>query len=243
MQIEPQKINQRIRLFDVSPHQTASIRSIANYMQDAADENARRLGFSYAQLPEGRAWVMIRTHIEMQRYPNWFESFQIETWPSGTDRYLAFREFILTDEADHVIGRGSTHWIMLDLEKRKPGRVPESFADLKWPDRPRNFTDLPRLEPLERVDFETSFVARYDDQDVMGHTNNAVYISWVAEAVPAEYLHTHELQTIDVVFRAECVMGDRILAQTQDMGDGRFLHQLIRAEDQKEVVLAYTVWR
>ena len=54
--------------------------------------------------------------IEMDRYPDEYEHYQIETWVSDINRLMTTRNFILHDRAGNAIGKGCTHWSMIDFK-------------------------------------------------------------------------------------------------------------------------------
>ncbi|MBL7980096.1 MAG: hypothetical protein JNN12_17290 [Bacteroidetes Order II. Incertae sedis bacterium] len=241
--LQPYRTAYPVRPFNLTPAHRISIKSICDFMQDTADLHAREIGFAYDQLPEGRAWLMIRLRIEMNHYPRNRERMEVETWASGTDRFFAFREFLLFDEMGDQIGCATSSWVMLDLVRKRPGRILPEIEALPWPDLPKPISELPKHILPQNVDFIQRFLVRYGDLDIMEHTNNAVYVGWLAESVPEAYLARYVPKVIDISFKQESVAGDWVRVETEHLSEGGFRHRLVRERDGVEMALALSEWR
>ena len=80
----------RVRAADVTPRGTASVPALVAHFQEAAGRHAAALGVSMQDLlDEGKAWVLARLHLQLERWPRWTETIEIETWPSGLDGLFA----------------------------------------------------------------------------------------------------------------------------------------------------------
>lgn len=83
------KYDYRVQPGDVDLTQKASIITLGNHILHAAGEDADRLGFASAgcraTIPHGYS---SRMAIEMDRYPDEYEHYQIETWVSDINRLM-----------------------------------------------------------------------------------------------------------------------------------------------------------
>lgn len=228
--------------YQATPQQHISIKSMSDYMQDAADHSARELGFAYGQLPENMAWLMVRQRIEMKKLPLWRSSIQVETWPADAERLFAYRDFIFRDEQNAILGAATTQWVMLDLARKRPIRIPASVLNLRLPDKARPLAPLEKPQAFPEADLRFSFTVRYADTDLMGHTNNAVYVGWIGESVPREILLNHQIRMVDLSFKAESKWGDTVIVETAQIGERSFLHRILREADQKEILIGASAW-
>jgi acyl-ACP thioesterase len=241
--IDPWTETFRVRSYDVAPHGRAAIQALCNYFQEAAGNHAEQLGFSRdAMLEHGTAWVLMRLRIAVERYPEWQHTVTVETWPSGVDGLYATREFVLRDADGDLLARGTSAWAVIDVERRRPTRIPSELDDLDPPDRPRPIDFASRRVPsLGRVDRERRFDVRFSDLDLNQHVNNVRYVEWALEAAPEPVLLHQQPADIDIQFRAETTFGQAVVTQLQQ-DDGRFLHRVQRAGDDRVVAQATTQW-
>ena len=101
----------QIRTYECGPDGLVSLPTICNYLQEAASLNAEALKFSKSDFDAAGAnisWVLTRLKVRMERFPAWEERVHVATWPRGGRRIVAWRDFLLTDEAGDVFGRAVT---------------------------------------------------------------------------------------------------------------------------------------
>lgn len=237
-----------VRSYEVTPRGHASIQTIGHYLQEVASNHAQALGFSRDQmLAQNTAWVLSRLRVAMDRYPPWRSNVRVETWPSSAEGLRATREFILTDDAGEPLGRATSAWFVIDIDRRRPTRLPDSLDEVTPPDRERPLP-LPdeNLPAPDQTDHEHRFRVRYSDLDLNAHVNNMRYVEWAVEAVPKSILDSHQLAELDIQFRAETTFGETIETQAQQVDSSEtpsFLHIVRRRGDEQIVAQARTVWQ
>ena len=237
----------RVRSYDVTPGGTASVLALADYFQEAAGRHADALGVSMQEfLDEGKAWVLAHLHLQLERRPRWNDTVEIETWPSGLDRLFARREFVFRDETGTQLAQGTSAWLVIDVERRRPLRPPSVLHDIDTPDRPRPVdADLDDLPAPDRVDRTRDFTVRYHDLDLNRHVNNVRYLEWALETLPAEVLDEYECLALALQFEAEATHGDPIRATAALQHDGgtlRVRHRLAHAGSDETLARAVTTW-
>ncbi|MEX0748069.1 MAG: acyl-ACP thioesterase domain-containing protein [Rhodothermales bacterium] len=232
----------RVRSYESDPSGRASIQTICNYLQEAAGNHAGRLGVAVDQLTQKHmTWVLARLRVEMDGYPAWRDEVIVETWPSGHDGLYAMREFVVKGPAG-AVARASSAWLLIDLERRRPMRIPDFIANIELPDRHRPVSEMPsRLPEPTRTDTTLQFPVQYADLDVNRHVNNVRFVEWSLEALPAGFLESHSLATLDVHFRAEANLGDSIGVEVGELAPLDYAH-LVRSGD-RELARSRTTWR
>jgi len=134
---------------------------------------------------------------------------------------------------------------MLDLVRRRPVRITDVLPD--YPLEPRraiadDFPPLPRPGDSGR---EVHFTVRQSDLDMNRHVNNSVYLGWALESAPDEIAETRRPVDIEVGYRAEALAGDTVLARCgleAGANSGRFLQEIVRERDGKELVRLRVNW-
>ena len=118
----------QIRSYDVDVKKMATLMSLCRYFQESAGHHSQTAKLGYEHLLEkGQFWVLSRFFIEIDRYPEWQEQVCVETWSKGPDGIFALRDFTFFDADDKEIVRGTSGWLTLDTEKRRPQRL-DQFA-------------------------------------------------------------------------------------------------------------------
>jgi acyl-ACP thioesterase len=230
----------------------ASVRSLCEYMQEAAGNHAAHLGFSVDTLQrEGVAWVLSRIRIAPETPPAVNDRISVETWPVTIEGLQYRRDFIVRGENGRLIARAVSYWVVVTLATRKVGRVPAFIADAASANAgvalEGDFAiGRHRPPPVEEGGEVCRFRARMADIDRNHHVNNIRYLDWVLESVPADVRTTKRLAEIDLVFKSESVEGDMVVARTaanpEASGGAGFFHALVRERDGREIVRGATLW-
>ncbi len=234
----------RVRAYEADAAGLASVQTICNYFQETAGYHAAALGVSAPDLlRSGLTWVQTRLRVQVARRPAWLEDVAVETWPSGDNGRTATREYYLLGADGAVLARGVSTWAVLDVQRRRPVRIPDAIHHLVLPERPPALP--PGAEPpgaLEGPAGAAEFRVRRSDLDLNGHVNNVRYIEWLAEATPPEGF---DLAAFDLAYRAEVFLGEAIevLTAEQPPAEGaRVFRHSVRAAG-KEAARAETRWR
>jgi acyl-ACP thioesterase len=237
-----------VRSYAVTPHGTASVLAVCDYLQEAAGHHAQALGVSMQDLlREGRAWVLARLRLQVEQLPPWGQEVVVETWPSGLDGLYTTREFVLHAESGEApMARGTSAWLVIDTDRRRPLRPPRVLHTIETPDRPPPLSPATDDLPVpEQTDCERSFAVRYHDLDLNRHVNNVRYVEWALETLPPGVHDTHRCTDIALQFKAETTLGDTVHATARLEEDGDTLrahHHLRQSEADRTLGLATTTW-
>ncbi|NCC53302.1 MAG: hypothetical protein EOM20_19110, partial [Spartobacteria bacterium] len=130
-----------VRAYETDHERLGTIQTICNYFQEAASNHAGKLQVSITQWDRQRlTWVLGRLHIRVDRFPRWQETVTLTTYPSGGNRLYAFRDFEITVGGERL-ATGTSAWIVLDTQRRRPVRVPPYIMDMQPEGRPRLLAD------------------------------------------------------------------------------------------------------
>ena len=224
----------RVRAYEVGPDQRLTIASLCNYLQEVAGNHAHALGVSLLQQP-GMTWMLNRLHVRPIRMPAWQDDVYVDTWPSGHNGLLAWREFVVRDTAGELLAVGSSAWLMIDIARRRPVRLAASIDAIPLPDLPRPIADpFPKLAPPEAPVHHAAFEVYAGDLDQNGHANNVSFVGWAINTLPVE---SPALGSFEIDFRAEARRGDRVVSEACE-AEGGILHALYRLEGDARRLLA-----
>lgn len=238
----------RVRSYEADANGRATPASLCNYLQEAAGNHASALGLSVEQLRlSGLTWMLSRLRLEAAQLPHWRDTISVETWPSGNQGLLAMREFIVRSDSGEAIARATTAWLLIDLDRRRPARLPEEVLALRLPDRRPALTFTgDRVPAPEDPHAEEPVIVRWTDMDVNEHVNNVRYVAWALDALPEDILRSCMLSALSVDFLSESHMGDRLRVRRGAGAGGeeqRFLCEISRESDGSEVARIASAWR
>ena len=185
--------------------------SLFELLQTAAAEHAEALGVGGDSLREQRlAWVLLQWSLEMSYWPEAGKTVRIETWPSGyTDRIVRRDFFVLSSEGTRI-GQATSHWAMIDLDRRRPVRMPEAVRTIRTPVRPGALdAPLAKFPAPDPPAFVRTFPVSAEHLDANGHVNNVRFVEWVLASLPAETA-ARPLAGVDLSFRAEGREGETL---------------------------------
>jgi medium-chain acyl-[acyl-carrier-protein] hydrolase len=236
-----------VRVFEIDAHGTLSVRSLCDYLQEAAGNHARDLGAGVDALRDrGLTWVLSRIRVRITRLPGAGERLEIRTWHSGLDRLFSLRDFSLLDAGEKPIVTAVSAWVMLDLRARRPVRPATEFTPPDTSGIPRVFAaELDKLPGCEGAREGTRISVRWSDLDVNRHVNNSRYAEWVAEGASSVLRDGEKLAALDLDYLAETLYPDsvEVRSRRETSGSRRVDHTNERASDNVETVRARTEWR
>lgn len=237
--LKPYELEHSVRAFETGYTGKLTPSALIHLLQHCAGSHADELGWSIHSLHEsGQTWVLQRFYLRINRLPVTDEPFTIKTRPSGADRILAFRDYIVSDENNNPIAHATSNWVVLDLKTRRPVFITEDVKALGNRFGPR-WLEMPdvKLMPVKSHELHKVFRVRKHDLDLNRHVNNVRYIEWALEAVPDTIFESKPLISVDIIFKSECLYEDEISSFTEQTQAGRFTHTLIRTSDKKIVAL------
>ncbi|MFA5698755.1 MAG: acyl-ACP thioesterase domain-containing protein [Sphaerochaeta sp.] len=189
-------------------------------VQEAAGLHAAMRGASIIDLhKEGKTWVITRNHIEIFGYTRWNEEIHVQTWAQEPIRLHLPRIVEGYGSDGQLLFRAKTFWAIIDLKRGRPlrpqdmseriGLVKDStrVIDMNVP-RPNNETD--ELVHLGTYKPRVTYL----DTDRNNHINNITYLSWVLEALNAEFRTTYKVTKADVLYQKQTFLDDVVHVHT-----------------------------
>ena len=164
--------------------------------------------------------------------PRHGETITIQTWSNKFVRFQAERSFFMFDEAGNKILDGMSRWVFMDLEKRKPTNVPKEMAERCHGGQEPAILDEKFLVPKQaqgELLCTRALVVTRRDTDTNGHANNVKYLEWAMDDLPDAIYDEMDLKDIRIVYRKECMRGDRVELKTfvQDTDGGKEVFRFV----------------
>lgn len=239
----------RIHVYETGPDGKLNLYSLFNYMQDIASDHAIRLGFGRDDLMrDNRFWVLSRIYAEINHWPLWEDTIIVKTWPNGTDKLFALRNYEVRYPDGRHIASGTSSWLILDRSTKRVQR-PDSILSKYSPDLRSNDSPIRYASKLENSCDDGQVSLKYrikvSDLDVNLHTNNVRYLNWVYDTYGLEFIMKNTPQSAEINYLAESKYDEEIIIRTSSEKDkNRFLnHSIIRTNDSKELCRIRLEWK
>jgi acyl-ACP thioesterase len=207
-----------VRFGNIDRSDTLTLSATFDFFQEAAISHAEILGVGRdAMKRTGMVWVLSRIGVFMERRPRFGEMVTVRSWPRGSHKLFAVRDYDIRDAEDRPVVRGRSGWLILDIEKRRPLRPQMAMQSL-----PLNsgVDSLPGAGMGNEV--PAGLIARpdanvritrnacYSDIDYNGHMNNTRYIQWIQDMLDPKILESARQIRLDINYLSEVKPGEAV---------------------------------
>jgi medium-chain acyl-[acyl-carrier-protein] hydrolase len=238
----------RVHVYETGPDGKLNLYSLFNYLQDIASDHAVRLGFGRNDLmKDNRFWVLSRIYAEITLLPEWEDSIILKTWPNGTDKLFALRNFDMSFPDGRHIASATSSWLILDRTTKKVQR-PDSILEKYYPDLNPNQSPIRYASKLEPAEEESSRLSGYrikvSDLDINLHTNNVRYLTWVADLYHLDFVMKNVPRSVEINYLAESQFDEDITIKTsvEKKNSSVYLHSICRTHDNKDLCRIRIEW-
>ena len=174
-------------------------------MQEISGTHCALLGCGRDDLlKRGVVWILARSEVQMDRYPNLGETVTVQTFHKPVRLRFFPRYYIFKDAAGEVIGKAGTLWLLMDIHTRQT--IPAGDIAALLPDNSDLAAPMAlpatvgQLQGEERV---IPYAPVYTDLDVNGHVNNTRYADWLCNALGIDQMRQNCLHSLIMNYNAE----------------------------------------
>jgi medium-chain acyl-[acyl-carrier-protein] hydrolase len=238
----------RVHVYETGPDGKLSLYALFNYLQDIASDHAVLLGFGRDDLMrDNRIWVLSRMYAEISTWPLWEDKIVVRTWPNGTDKLFALRNYEVNFPEGGHIASGTSSWLILDQITRRVQR-PETTLSRFNPNLHPEASPLryaTKLEQTAESGIESlPFKVKVSDIDLNLHTNNVQYLKWACDTYGIDFVIKNIPKSAEINYLAESVFDEDIVIKTSaEQGNNSFYnHSIYRIEDRKELCRIRIEW-
>lgn len=201
-----------------------------NEFQNCCTFHSEDIGFGLREMKKDNlGWFLISWQVHIYKKPFYGEEIIVQTMPYSLKGAFGNRNFRMKSSDGEVLAEANSIWVLMNLEKESPVRVPkemkEAFGideplDISWPDR-----KIPLWDHHEKVyDFEVSFM----HVDTNGHMNNTYYIDGALAVLPKDFCS----KEMYVEYKMQAKLGDKVIVAVAQKED-RF--QVVLENEEQEI--------
>jgi medium-chain acyl-[acyl-carrier-protein] hydrolase len=238
-----------VHVYETGPNGKLNLYSLFNYMQDIASDHAVKLGFGRDDLMrDNRFWVLSRMYATINEWPLWGDILIVRTWPNGTDKLFALRNYEVKYQDGRHIASGTSSWLILDRTSKKVQR-PDSILTQYNPNIHQEGSSIRSASKLEAASedgiMSPGYRIKVSDLDVNLHVNNVRYLKWISDIYDLDFIMKNVPQSAEINYLAESLYDQEIMIRTsQDKDNGSFYnHSIFRINDNKEICRIRIEWK
>ena len=173
----------RLRASDYDRYNRVNMSTILDLCQDIAGVHAEELHVSYEEmLAEDKIWMVLRTKIEVLKYPPLFANVLVRTWPLKPNRVDMDRDYlIMSKDGKETYFKVVSKWVACTYSTRRLVRARDihfdvdAYEETSLFEGPFNKLDLP-----EEHEYQSNIVtSTFLDLDHNGHINNVKYFNYI----------------------------------------------------------------
>ena len=204
-----------IKYNDLDKNMVLKPSALFEFLEDIAAQNANELKFGYDNIySKNFGWFLLKYAIEFTEYPQKISYLKLETQSRGANRLFAFRDFYIYGDNNKLLGKVASTWALIDLTNKKMlnplETLNENITEYKKQENDLTYNKIPNISDFQ---FQKTFNVEYYDIDVNNHVNNANYIKWALETLPAEHLSGKKIKRIDINYKKDITIGEEIISQ------------------------------
>lgn len=199
----------RVRYSECNEKGILSYAALINYLQDCCTFQSEDLDIGLPYLREHHlGWFITSWDIKIHRMPAMGDEIVIATWPYAFRGFLGSRNFTITDKEGQVLVDADSLWILMDLKKASPSRLPDKMQQAFVLDPPLESNEKhTKCRPVASAERTGSFVVVPMHLDSNHHMNNGYYVEAALRELPPSYT----IQQMKVEYKKSAVLGDEII--------------------------------
>ena len=244
----------RIRANEVDFRHLLTVPALVNFLQETAMYNIGAIGLPMHVIhAQDLGWALSRMYLKIDQYPKETEEICVETCARQFDKYYAYRDFRVYNQNQELIATAATIWLLFDLTKRQLIAIPDfvkSSVEFCTEREPLQISK-DKIPIMKEASFQNNLQVKWHDLDMNRHVNNVLYFQWALDALSEETLNYFTMSEIDIIFRNECRIGEKITSQVGEIHgeddteqtNKTFIHRIVKDADHKEVIQAQTKWK
>jgi medium-chain acyl-[acyl-carrier-protein] hydrolase len=237
-----------LTIADIDAENRLSAGAVLCYFQDAIARFLSTAKVSALDLmEEGRTWMILEFHSSFaEDMPTWPGIVQTEVYLSEISLLKAYVDFLFRDSRGQIIARGTSKWVMMDVNERKPvpcgevKRFVEQYDEKNHKAHER-FQFLP-FDASAEGDHSTQHVVTRLETDFNGHMSNRDFVRFALSSINPAMIQERTISEMHVRFVKECLEGEVVGCSSKVEGDDRIA--LFLSNSQKELVCQCQItWR
>ena len=237
--------NFSIAIYNLDMSFSSTMPVICNYFYDVGIQHGPVVFGDTEIMSRDVVFVVTRFRIRIDKYPPLRTNVKVRSWISPIEHKHAVRNYMLIDESGDVCAKAICSIAAFNLKERAGVDISGHTAKARTLDLEPPFPHVfEKLPDVVSVDYENKRDVRYFDCDFYGHVTSIKYLNWCMETMPIEFLQKHRIYEVDVNFKRESSLGDKLIIKTSAASEeNTFMHSIATEDGSKDIIRMKTIWR
>lgn len=181
--------------------------AIFDIFQEVASRHADELNAGFNKTNSKTIWLLLRSKYEILQNITKPIKLKVKTWPLQPKRIDYERDYLVFDEDDNILIKGTSKWCIYDLETMQISRTAFTFDGNYLSDR--NYQDSLKkigLFSLDELSLAHEFKVTPSYLDLNNHMNNAKYSFVLIDAL--DLSRNQVIKSVEFNFLKELLPND-----------------------------------
>ena len=157
--------------------------AVLECFENAAGAHAEILGCGFEEMnSKGLLWVIVRTRYEVLEQPKAEGEIKVKTWPLRPKSVGFRREYLLCDNDDKVLIRGTSDWFVINISDRCLAKTEGIYPEDEYLEDEAIEGRVKRVRSYKGEATQKAVTPTAADIDKNGHVNNTKYAAFVYDA-------------------------------------------------------------
>ena len=204
--------NYKIGIEDIGINNEATNKALLAIMEDVASLHSASVGYGVFEVEtKKRAWMLLDWKIKVIKRPKYNDEIKAETWSRKIERLYAYRDFQIKDKEGNIIVIGTSRWIFVDIDRRRPVRLTADITDLYESEFDKNVFPE-EMEDIKCEDylFKKEYYIQRRDIDMNEHMHNLSYLDMAYEILPDDIYKNKIFDNVRITYKKEIVYGEKV---------------------------------
>lgn len=201
-----------VEYVDIDNNNRLSNYGFLKLLQEIGCLHASKLKFGLDNAQDtGFVWILLDWKLKVFSRPCWNSKLHIRTWPSKMDLASCFRDYEVLDEQGNKVAIATSRWVLFNVKTGHISKITPEIQNAFPTNNARVFdSEIEKLKEPETYESCFSYTVLRRDIDTNHHVNNLNYINFALEALPEEVYKNVDFSSIEVMYKKQCVLGDKI---------------------------------
>ena len=203
--------NYQICGYDITANNNIKPSTYLRFMQDAANEDAKRLGANYNSMKSnGMIFVISKMRVELTDTPQFDSTVSVRTWNNSISGVTFQREYELSCDGA-VFGKATSRWALINYKTRQLLRADalKSCVTTNADEDIGVFLQRRIKHSENAIQITNNYKVTLSDLDANGHVNNCRYGDYIIDYSGID-LSYKKIVAFEIHYLSEMMAGDEV---------------------------------
>lgn len=229
--------NYKIGLEDIGIKNEATNKALLAIMEDVAGLHSASVGYGVLDIEtKKRVWILLDWKMKVIKRPKYNDDIKAETWSRKVERLYAYRDFQLKDKEGNIIAIGTSRWILIDTDRKRPVKLTADIADLYESETDKSvFPEKIEDIECENYLFKKDYYIQRRDIDINEHMHNLNYLDMAYEILPEDIYKNKVFDNIRIIYKKEILYGEKVVCYYEEQGNKHII--TAKSEDKINAII------